>query len=542
MFKFNHLTIFAAAGLMAFGLASCKKEVKTETVYVPVQPAELVEGTYAGGELGTTFNNTQTAYEDPTPAVVNYGMSAQFKYGEYFFERTYTQNNPPFNGLGPLYIRSSCIACHPGYGHGMRMNRYRADDWGNGYLLVFTDRNDTYLSSYTGMPQTKAVAPFKAPLDETKIQITWLNYTDEWGNRFDDGETYNLTYPEVTIPEDAFYVPLEVGGNPIPYSDFVCRLESTIGVYGVGLIDAIPDDSLKAQYQKESNDGYMQNGLNPAFWSGNDWGPNAGYVCGDHKHPKRYTYALTRGPLQDAPGANAIWNITNVTHPTKMGHYMTAAYATKASQDPDVQAEFYNYFPDYNLTGNVETDIYNYLMMANIPDSLKVPEMSAEDYTNFMVWHRGLAVPAARNLDDPEVQRGRELFTQMGCAYCHRPSWETGDDVYHDPAGFFATADYRLPRYPHQKIWPYSDYIQHKLHMENDIRTGWCRTTPLWGRGLSAICTGASDRLHDCRAQTVIEAIMWHGNIQSDARRTVEKFRELSKEDRDAVVKFIEAI
>ena len=86
------------------------------------------------------------------------------------------------------------------------------------------------------------------------------------------------------------------------------------------------------------------------------------------------------------------------------------------------------------------------------------------------------------------------------------------------------------------------DYIQHKLHMENDIRTGWCRTTPLWGRGLSAICTGRSDRLHDCRAQTVIEAIMWHGNAQSDARRTVEKFRELPKKDRDAVVKFIDAI
>ena len=64
----------------------------------------------------------------------------------------------------------------------------------------------------------------------------------------------------------------------------------------------------------------------------------------------------------------------------------------------------------------------------------------------------------------------------------------------------------------------------------------------LLGRGLSAICTGRSDRLHDCRAQTVIEAIMWHGNPQSDARYSVEKFRELPKEDRDAVVKFIDAI
>ena len=533
MFNYKNLALLMTGGLLALAITSCNPKD-------PI-PEVISEETYSGGELGTTFNTSQSAYEDPTPAVEQAGLTTAFKYGEYFFERTYTQNNEPFNGLGPLYIRSSCIACHPGYGHGMRMNRYRADDWGNGYLLVFTDKNDTYLSSYTGMPQTKAVAPFKAPLDETQIQINWLSYTDEWGNQFPDGETYNLTYPEVYIPEEAFYVPLEVGGQPIPYSDFVCRLESTIGIYGTGLIDAIPDDSLRAQYQKEYNDGYMPNGLNPAMWAGSDFAPTGYY--GNTTHPKKYTYALTRGPLQDAPGANAIWNITNVTHRTKMGHYMTAAYATKASQDPDVQAEFYNYFPQYNLTGDVETDIYNYLMMNDqIPDNLKVPEMKDEDYVNFMVWHRGLAVPAARNMDDPEVQRGKELFNQMGCAYCHRPSWKTGDDMFTDPTGFFADGDARLPRYPNQKIWPYSDYIQHKLHMENDIRTGWCRTTPLWGRGLSARCTGRSDRLHDCRAQTVIEAIMWHGNAQSDARRTVEKFRELPKKDRDAVVKFIDAI
>ena len=131
----------------------------------------------------------------------------------------------------------------------------------------------------------------------------------------------------------------------------VTKSRLTIGIYGTGLIDAIPDDSLKAQYQKEFNDGYMQNGINPGMWAGNDWAPTGLY--GNTDLPKRYTYALTRGPLQDAPGANAIWNITNVTHRTKMGHYMTAAYAQTASQDPDVQAEFYNYFPEYNLTGNV---------------------------------------------------------------------------------------------------------------------------------------------------------------------------------------------
>lgn len=514
------LLLLAGAALT---LSACNRNPEED------QPV-VSEETYAGGLLGTTFNSSASAYQDMAPAVANAGMASQFKYGEYFFERNITQNSAPFNGLGPLYVRNSCVSCHPGYGHGKRMDRYRADDWGNGYLLVITDQNDTYLSSLTGMPQTKAVAPFKAPIDETQIQISWLNYTDEWGNRFPDGETYSLIYPEVTIPEAAYYVPLEVGGNPVAYSNVKVRLESTIGLYGVGLIDAIPDDSLKAQYIREERAGAS---LNPAIFANGEWVK----TYANTGHPLRYTYALSRGPLQDAPGSNAIWNITNVTRSNKRSLYMTTTYARTASQDPDVQASFYTYFPEWNRTGNVEDDIYNYLTSNEQPI-----EMSDEDYVNFMVWHRGLAVPAARNLDDTVVQRGRKLFREIGCATCHRPSWTTGSDVFTDPTGFFADGDSRLPRFPHQKIWPYSDFVQHRLYMVNDIRTGWCRTTPLWGRGLSAICTGSSDRMHDCRARNVVEAIMWHGSSHSDARQSVERYRTLSKADRDAITKFINAI
>jgi CxxC motif-containing protein (DUF1111 family) len=509
-------SLFVTAGI----LSGCHRQVE--------EPDWLEEETYAGGKLGTTFNSSSSAYEDPAPAVNDI---AAFKYGEYLFERDFNTNTPPFNGLGPLYIRSSCIACHPGYGHGKRMDRYAANDWGNGYLLVVTDQNDNYISSLTGMPQTKATPPFTAPIDESQIQISWLDYVDEWGNRFPDGESYNLIYPQVTIPSTAYYVPLEVNGTTIPYGSEIVRLESTIGIYGTGLLDAIPDDSLKAQYEREHRAGVH---LNPAMWAGSDWAPTGLY--GNTRHPKRFTYACSRGPLQDGPGANAIWNITNVTRGDRRYHYMTATYARVASQDPNVQAHFYQYYPQYN-TGDVEADIYNYLMSRDLP-----AEMSNDDYVNLMIWHRGLAVPAARNLSDTVIQRGRRLFREIGCAHCHRPSWTTGPDRFTDPNGFFTTGDRRLPSYPHQKIWPYTDMIQHQLHMQNDIRTGWCRTTPLWGRGLSAICTGSADRLHDCRARNVIEAIMWHGNVQSDARRSVEQFRNLSKADRDAIVKFINAI
>ena len=261
-------------------LAGCQSDPET-----PQLPAGVDEETYAGGQLGTTFNQSASAYEDPTPAVEYAGMANAFKYGEFFFEHTITQNNPPFNGLGPLYVRSSCENCHPGYGHGRRMERYRADDWANGYLLVvYNTATDAYETSVAGMPQTKAVPPFKPSIDENKINIAWLNYTDEWGNQFPDGETYSLIYPEVTIPEDAFYAPLSV-----PYSQLAFRLESTIGIYGTGLLDAIPDDSLKAQYQKEYDAGAE---LNPAIWAGHVWAS----LYGRTTHPKRFTYALSRGP------------------------------------------------------------------------------------------------------------------------------------------------------------------------------------------------------------------------------------------------------
>lgn len=525
---FYYLTAMAAATLAI--ASSCEDSKVMNDSTTDNDDVELSEEWYAGGKLGTTFNRGANAFEDPTPAVENAGMVDQFKYGELFFERTFNTTTKPFNGLGPLYVRSSCVSCHPGYGHGKRMDRYRANDWGNGYLLVLTDQNDVYLSSLTGMPQTMAVTPFKSPIDETKIDIQWLPYTDEWNNTFPDGETYSLIYPEVSIPEDAFYVPLEVGGKQISHSELKVRLESTIGIYGTGLLDAISDEDLKAQYAAEEKAGVR---INPAIFAGGEWTK----TYGTSGHPLRFTYALSRGPLQDAAGVNAIWNITNVTRSDRRYHYMTDTYAKVASKDPEVQAEFYSYFPEWNKTGNVEADIYNYLMNKELP-----AEMTDEDYVDFMIWHRGLAVPAARDLDKPEVQKGKELFTQIGCATCHRPSWTTGDDIFTDPNGFFKDGDERLPRYPHQKIWPYSDMVQHRLEMKNDIRTGWCRTTPLWGRGLSEICSGHSDRLHDCRARNTLEAIMWHGSATSDARESVENFRKLSKSDRDAVVKFIESI
>ena len=137
---------------------------------------------YSGGKLGTSFNHTASAYEQFAPAVEEQGLVASFKRGERIFESPFDTGSDatqPMRGLGPLWVRTSCIACHPSYGHGQRQTQYNSNNIGNGYLLVLTDENDTYLSSLTGMPQTQAAAPFKAPIDEKKIKINWEPYTDE---------------------------------------------------------------------------------------------------------------------------------------------------------------------------------------------------------------------------------------------------------------------------------------------------------------------------------------------------------------------------
>lgn len=544
--------------LLCGSLAACSDdETGTDNPAGGDSETELPEWYYTGGELGTSTDVTSVAFEQPTPAVDQGGFTASFNRGEQLFEKPFMANvDGVRHGLGPLYIRSSCMHCHPGYGHGKSQpsGSFNTNEIGNGYLLVvYNPETNAYVSWLSGMPQTKAVAPFKEPLDESQIQITWHEYTDSYGNKFDDGETYQLRYPEITIPKSAIYV----ANKGYDVGNYEVRLESTIGIYGTGLLDAISDEDLKAEYTKQEQAGVT---LNPAIFANGEWvGQYANTTQGGDgtKYPYRYTYALSRGPLQDAAGANAFWNITNVTRSDRRFHYLDAAgtYADYSSKDPEVQAGFRNYIenidpdhthPDWHTTNSDGT----YNEEANIKAYLNSKELDIEitdqEYIDLMVWHRGLAVPAARNVNDETVLKGKELFEQIGCTYCHKPSWTTGEDEIRDPARFFVgDRANELPRYPHQKIWPYTDMVQHRLFMVNDIRTGWCRTTPLWGRGLHQKCTGAeyADRLHDCRARTTLEAIMWHGtNPQSDAYEATQNFRKLSKEDRDAIIKFIDSI
>ena len=576
MNKHNFILCSLAMGL-TLTMASCNDDVpnddgtiESDAKYVGQAMGNFDKSEwYPGGELGTTDNVTSGCYEDETPAVTAQGLLDDFNAGEKFFERQFTVSSSGFGGLGPASIRRSCLDCHPNYGHGKRMDSYTtAYGNGNGYLLAVyhpedgANSNDgSYVSEVTGMPQTQATEPFKAPIDESKIKLQWHKVTAMESGlpmQFPDGEKYELIYPEVNIPREAFRT------NPNPYDTgngaVAVRLESTIGIIGSGLLDAITEDDLKAQYASTAN--YYKNiakvanvkeYVNPNFWNAdaNDFATGAWYtatigtgktVDGQEgkKMVKRFTYALTRATLQDGPGANAIWNITNVTRPDRPKLYTTNAWAKAMAEDNEV-IEKIKKDPTSPFWADTDDKISEKVEGLLQPGTNQFdnewhsfePEMSADHFYEFMVWHRGLAIPRARNLNDARVQQGKKVFNEIGCTNCHRAKWVTGSDNYWTPN---MIAGKKLPRYANQTIYPYSDMMQHKLYMINDIHGSWCR-------GLASVNGSGVERLHDCRARNEVEAIMWHAySKNSHAYNSALKFYNLSKADRDAVVMFLRSI
>ena len=107
------MSVTAAAALSALALASCSDDEKITNNDIPDTP-ERPDWYYAGGKLGTTELATSNVFEQPTVAVENQGLYQSFKNGEALFEKPFMTNTDGVRGgLGPVYIRTSCLHCHP---------------------------------------------------------------------------------------------------------------------------------------------------------------------------------------------------------------------------------------------------------------------------------------------------------------------------------------------------------------------------------------------------------------------------------------------
>jgi CxxC motif-containing protein (DUF1111 family) len=148
-------------------------------------------------------------------------------------------------------------------------------------------------------------------------------------------------------------------------------------------------------------------------------------------------------------------------------------------------------------------------------------------------YSRNLGVPARRNMDDVDVLRGKDLFYNAGCVACHQPSFVT-NRLADQPAQSF------------QLIWPYTDMLLHDMgdgladNRPEAVANGreW-RTPPLWGIGLTEQVSGHTQLLHDGRARSLLEAVLWHGG---EAQATRDRVVEMSPDDRAALLKFLESL
>lgn len=181
-------------------------------------------------------------------------------------------------------------------------------------------------------------------------------------------------------------------------------------------------------------------------------------------------------------------------------------------------------FPQESAYGQPQMSVAMLTGSPELPDTL---------LNHVAFYCKTLAVPARRDVTDADNKRGEALFTQINCSGCHRPTVQTGVDV-------------TSPTLSNQRIHPYTDLLVHDMgtgladNRPDYLASGteW-RTTPLWGIGLLNKTTGVAYYLHDGRARTIEEAILWH---DGEAKKAKQQFMQLGKDDRNKLLKFLQSL
>lgn len=165
--------------------------------------------------------------------------------------------------------------------------------------------------------------------------------------------------------------------------------------------------------------------------------------------------------------------------------------------------------------------------------SESLPELADTELDHLFRYVATLGVGARRRLYDPITQRGEALFIEAKCAKCHISGLTTSQ--YHP-----------LAELRRQKIQPFTDLLLHDMGPgladilgEGNASGAEWRTSPLWGIGHTSDVSQGESYLHDGRARTLEEAILWHGG---EAEASKELFRNLPHADRAALISFLKSL
>ena len=428
----------------------------------------------------------QAAYSEPA-TVLNVRQRQAFMVGRNVFHRKWAavvSLNGDW-GLGPTFNATQCSECHVRDGRGNLPSR-RDEQLLSVLVRVSIPGEDEHGGpkphpNYGDQFQNRALqgqsvdfAFAHQPVPaEAELYMDW----EERPVVFADGERVVLRQPRLRV-EALNFGPLD--------PDVMTSVRIAQPLLGLGLLDAVPDEAILALVERQKEHGL--NGHANYVWDA----INGRVALG------RYGWKSNQPSLKQQAAAAALGDM-GVTS---------------------------NLFPDQNCPSVQE------ICRRELPGN--VPEIVNHELDALEFWMRGLAVPARRNMQDPQVQRGEQLFTAAQCAFCHLPEMQT--------APTFAP----LPQLANQTFRAYTDLLLHDMGEaladgRRDFRAGprdW-RTPPLWGLGLSQTVNGSTAMLHDGRARNVAEAILWHGGEAEPAR---EIFRNMPKPDRDALLKFLDSI
>ncbi|TFL15184.1 c-type cytochrome [Pusillimonas caeni] len=160
----------------------------------------------------------------------------------------------------------------------------------------------------------------------------------------------------------------------------------------------------------------------------------------------------------------------------------------------------------------------------------EVPERLA-DFVTF--YSENLALPQRRDVDDQRVLAGKKLFYDSQCVACHVPKYVTRRDA-------------ARPEHRFQLIWPYTDLLLHDMgpgladgQVEGEAGGSEWRTPPLWGIGLTKTVNPDATWLHDGRARSLLEAVLWHGGEAQAAR---DRVVAMTPEERENLLRFLESL
>ena len=414
----------------------------------------------------------------PAPTLTNEERRV-FEIGDSFFTENWVTapaSTDTRDGLGPMMNAQACSSCHLLDGRGTPAS---TSDGDLGLLLRLSLPETNGVSGTQPHPVYGDQLQDRAVLGVEPEGRLVITYREEPAT-FADGTAYSLRVPAYTI-EDPAYGPL---GDDILVSP---RLAPQ--VIGVGLLEAIPEADIVAAADPDDADGDGISGRPNRAWN-----------------PRTERLELGRFgwkanvPTVEAQAAGAFSGDIGITSPL---------------------------LPDESCTPD-QSDCLD------TPNGGE-PEIDDDRLGSVTFYSRTLAVPAMRDADESSVRRGVAVFDDLGCASCHTPDQQTAGI---DAVGIEALSD--------QSIHPYTDLLLHDMgegladgRPDFDASGSEWRTPPLWGIGLIEDVNGERFLLHDGRARSLDEAILWHGG---EGAGSAERFRSSDADDRSDLIAFLEAL